>query len=223
MKHIDLQETLPHILKEWRNVGAVVEEPIYDLKIAGKMNPRQEDAYIPWETIIQIRDQLPYGKEKLLISMYTMLDPVRNDYYQVRIFNEPPQSNYDGSYIVLGNTNQITIKDYKTTDTYGTKILDIPPKLLYQIKLSLERDPRDYLFQSDTGALYTRVHGNKVFNTMLKRTLKNKGFSLTMFRNSYLSYLKVDQLPIDQRKQIANNMGHSCLRQKVYEFRDQPK
>ena len=221
-KHIDLQEIMPNILQEWKNVGNKLDEPDYDRRMEGRMNARQEKAYIPWEHIIAIRDRLPEGMDRLLISMYTMIPPRRNDYYQLKIFEDkPPSDDYDGNYIVLGDINQIVINESKTSNKYGTVITNIPPELLDQIRSSIDKYPREYLFQSDTGAIYTRVHSNKVFNTVFKRVFKNKGFSITMFRHSYVTYLKVDNLPIAKRKLIAKNMGHSCLRQKEYEFRDQ--
>jgi len=222
MKHIDLQEIMPNILQEWKNVVDKLEEPDYDRRMEGRMNARQEEAYIPWNQIIAIRDQLPAGMDKLLVSMYTMINPVRNNYYQLRIFEEqPPSDDYTGNYLVLGDINQIVLNDYKTGNKYGKLVVDIPPELLDQIRSSLDEYPRDYLFQSETGTIYTFSHGGKVFNRVFKRVFNNKGFSLTMFRHSYLSSLKVDDLPITKRKLIAKNMGHSCLRQKEYEFRDQ--
>ena len=62
---------------------------------------RQRDGYVPYETIVKVRDELPKGSiERLLLGMYTHLHPMRCEYARVALFKQdPPDQNVEPNYI----------------------------------------------------------------------------------------------------------------------------
>ena len=51
--------------------------------------------------------------------------------------------------ILAKNKGEIVLNDYKTAKTYGQIRIQLTEELLRQINLSLDKEPRSYLFQSE--------------------------------------------------------------------------
>lgn len=224
--HKELQENNIHLKYDWLNVRENLKGPDDFNPIEGvEMTERQKKAFIPFHEICQIRDQLPEGSmERLLISLYTMMDPVRADFHDIEIYEKKPEKN-EGNYMVLGHTNKLFLNDYKTALRYREIILDLPDDLVEKIKISLIQYPRKYLFVDRFGNPYNSNSFNKWANTLLKRTFNNPYFSLTMFRHIYLSSPEVNikDKTLPERKEIAKNMGHSLDMQNQYVFKEKIK
>jgi hypothetical protein len=102
-----------------------------------------------------------YSFDALILGLYTMIPPIRNDYNAMKIvMNEDPYKfkgqlenfmvlNDDGFYLVMN--------DYKTKKIYGSKVIDLLNNLLPDevikeilfmkkyIEEGLKQDPREYL------------------------------------------------------------------------------
>ena len=71
----------------WCKVYMKIKKPLDDQYKSNKPTKRQEEAYIPFEELDKKRKLLPKGSpERLLLSMYTLIPPVRNDYWRTRIY-----------------------------------------------------------------------------------------------------------------------------------------
>lgn len=223
--HRDLQENHKELYIKWRNLKKQYGEIIEDHYKSGEKTSRQNVSFMPFKEIEKIRDELRDGSiEKLVLSLYTLIPPVRNDFQKVRIFETTPKKT-DGScdnYLVLGNTNKLFLRDYKTSEEYGTIEIDLPTELVKQIKASLKEQPRNYLFVNRSGEPYEKKNSYSIWiNNIVRRVLNNKHFTLTMFRHIYLSRpdLDVEDLPMRERRKLAKNMGHSLNAQENYVFK----
>lgn len=182
---------------------------------------RQIGAYISFETLTKKRDELPEGSiERLLLYMYTAIPPARNDYYNLRIYYRKPK--YDvGNYIVFKQRKNsiIVLNEFKTAKTYESISIQVPPDLYDEIKTSLSKDPRDYLFVStQNGKPY---QSSNTFLRWANRTLKaifQNDMSLTTLRHIYISRrdLQLETKSGIERKRIADTMGHSLNQQQRY-------
>ena len=146
---------------------------------------------------------------KLLLAMYTINPPLRNDYYNVKI-NDANNSNYSdntsASYIDLKNKilNVYCLKSKKFQ-----KVL-LCDELIDIIKESLIVFPRDYLFTKKNGDNFSSSASLSVsLLNLLKEFMNDKHFSFNTFRHAYAEWsLKQD---VKTRLNAADNMLHSRL------------
>jgi integrase len=215
-----IQEKNPEILQVWKKM----KDDIIDNEHIMNNEPseRQKKALMTFEEIVKIRDKLDDGSDaKLLISLYTMIPPVRNNFDKIKIYNSVPKD-VKGNYIDLKN-KIIVINKYKTDKIYGKNEIKIPNNLLKQINISLNKKPREYLFIQSNGELFNSNSWNITANRILKKVLNNNNFSLSMFRHIYLSRkdLNLKDKTLKEKKEIADKMGHSVSTQDKYYWKNE--
>ena len=75
------------LYKKWMELHAEVRRPINAKYQSNKPNDRQEKAYVSFDDVEKIRNKLKKGSmSRLLLSMYTMIPPVRSDYDKIAIY-----------------------------------------------------------------------------------------------------------------------------------------
>lgn len=207
------------LLKEWDKICKTNEKPIWEHAESGEPTERQKDKVIPWEEVVKTRDALPVSEGKLLLGLYTYINPVRADFFACRIYESDTTSETE-NYIVLTEENpRLVLNDYKTKKKYGTIQIPIPPPL-YELLQECRKGglcKNDYLFTNSIGGPYDRSQ----FSGYALRTLKRifgKPMTLVALRHSYTSS-KIDyNKPIRELKAIATSMGHSVSAQKMYQW-----
>ena len=138
------------LYKKWLDIHQEVRAPINAKYQSNEPNSRQKEAYISFEELVKIRNKLEDGtSEKLLLSMYTMIPPVRSDYYKIAIYKTENEVTDDiDNYLIMNSKPFIVLRKYKTSKTYKAIKIDLPKDLVKQIKSSLNKNPRDFLFTS---------------------------------------------------------------------------
>tara|TARA_E500000178_G_C16998433_1_gene744410 strand:- start:297 stop:1325 length:1029 start_codon:yes stop_codon:yes gene_type:complete len=209
-----------HVLyQKWLDIHKEVREPISKKYKSNKPTVRQEKAYMPFEELEKLRDSFEKGSDiRLLISLYTMIPPVRSDYYKVKIYKDDKLiPDDDTNFIVLNSKPYIGLRKYKTSKTYNTIKINIPTNLEKEIKYSLNKKPREYLFIQKNGKPYKSNSFNKQMNRLLKDNI-NGNFSLTAFRHIYITRrdLKLEEKSGLERDEVAKIMGHSIATQQNY-------
>lgn len=216
--HVKKLTTLPPATRDrWAAIFAetcAVNSAIYE---SNTPNDRQASGMVPHAAILATRDALPYGSpQRLLLGMYTYIDPLRNDFHALEVFSAPPNMPPTGNYIVLGTTNQLIVQQYKTAKTYKTLIIPLPRPLVQELGLSLQLSPRRHVFVMKNGQPYTKESSFSAWaNHQLKTLLKNEHITLTMLRHIYITE-HTQGMTLAERKQTARNMGHSVMMQLGY-------
>lgn len=175
---------------------------------------------LKWEDIVLKRDSLPHGSlQRLLLSLYTYLPPVRADYYSVEI-NPKTANNEKKNYILITNNNAtIVLNNFKTASKYKT-ITHICPEPLYkEIKASLANQPRNYLFTmpTDNKRPFDRNSFSKWANAQLQ-TIFDIHINLTSLRHLYISAIDFNNTRTAELEKIGKMMGHSVVMQKGYQW-----
>jgi hypothetical protein len=178
---------------------------------------------ISWQQVITMRNTLPKGSlEKLLLSVYTYIPPVRADYYEMRINPKQSEINAKTNFIQLTNSQQtsvLVIRDFKTAAKYKEIKHTIPQPLYDEIVASLQAKPRNYLFTmpTDTARPYDRGSFSKWANKVLSALFKVP-MTLTSLRHMYVSTLDFNNTRAKDLERIGNSMGHSISMQKGYQW-----
>ena len=138
---------------------------------------------------------------KLLIAMYTLNPPLRNDYYNVK-FNDSNNLNYIDLKNKILNVYCLKSKKYQ-------KVL-LCDELIDIINESLIVLPRKYLFTKKNGDNFSSAASLSVsLLNLLKEFMNDKHFSFNTFRHAYAEWsLKQD---VKTRIKAANDMMHSRL------------
>jgi hypothetical protein len=218
----DLKENENKLYLMWQDQTKRIKDIINKKYESNAPTKRQEKSYVSYEDIIHKRNELEYGsQERLLLSMYTEIPPVRNDYHKIRIYAKKPK--YDvNNYIIRDEENDgmfIILNDFKTDKIYKQIKIDIPKILKDEINFSLKKEKRDFLFTSSRDN--EPFNSKNTFNRFANRTLKslfNNNMSLTTLRHVYISRrdLKLEEKSGAERKELANIMGHSLAQQQKY-------
>ena len=211
-KHVLKDEELE---KRWKEIKKVNWEPIQERYDENRPSERQKEQIMPFEDILRIREGLQKGSiERLLLSMYSLMEPNRADYYAtelVKAGEESKEENYimDGKYLVL--------KDFKTKARYEKIENTLCEELQEELKASLEKRPRKYLFVREDGTPYPN---RKQFSTWACRTLTRAlthPMTVITMRHLYIKHQIHNKTP-KELKEIARKMGHTRALQRAYEW-----
>jgi len=210
-----------HVMKDqllenkWKDIKKMNWEPIQDRYDENRPSEHQKEQIMPFEDILRIREGLEKGSvERLLVSFYSLMEPNRADYFAtelVKAGQESKEENYivDGKYLVL--------KDFKTKAIYKKIENTLSEELQDELKASLEKRPRNYLFVREDGTPYPN---RKQFSSWacrtLSRALKHPMTVITM-RHLYIKHQIHNKTP-QELKEIARKMGHTRALQRAYEW-----
>ena len=237
---LNYERNEPKLLKAWRKLQQENTEPIRQHYMTGKPTELQKDKVMNWSKILKVRDELPVGKVRLLLAFYTYLNPVRADYYQLAIYDDPKHvpdgnSNYvlteRGGFRDQEKKYKVVLRDYKTVKKYGTITLDMPPPL---VTLFDSLDPlhptrsivgNNFVFENDKGEPYTRASFSQWANRQLTKAFKDaydQPMTLTALRHIFTSQLDSNK-PISELHKVGQSMGHNVAQQRLYKWDESTK
>ena len=114
---------------------------------------KELDGWVPWAEVEATQRGLAeseYGSiPHLLLSMYSLIEPLRCDFGAVAIFRSEPTTTSDThNYLVLrqGNDSELVLNTYKTRKSYGCYRRSVPEALAQVIEASVRAAPRKFLF-----------------------------------------------------------------------------
>ena len=202
------------LLNEWKQLQFDNAAPLREHYVNETPTELQKSKQVELSDVIKVRDALPDGIPKLLLSMYTMVNPERADYFETEIVTE-------GQTPVLPNyidmvASKVVLADFKTKKTYTTLSQTLPPELIRQIRASLAESPRKYLFVNNVGAPFTRAVYSNWANRILSHVMGKKT-TLTCIRHAYVSQLDFNG-SLKELTAIAKSMGHSTGTQRKYKW-----
>jgi hypothetical protein len=162
----------------------------------------------------------------LLLALYTLQPPLRNNYNDVKIITSKSQeTNNKQNYLLLDN-NKFTIiinndkvsnfKDKKGNLTHGQGRINIDSKKLKNIiKTSFTAYPRTYLISKLTNGCepVSKTGTNKIIRSFFP----DKNMNIKILRSSYVSwyYLKQDRTT-REREELAKIMRHGATSAQLY-------
>jgi hypothetical protein len=208
-----------------------VNEEIHERYRSGVASDKQAQEYMAWPEIIQKRDEFGkknYGsKEHLLISMYTYLPPVRQDFIKVKLIPKMPWGSKanEGNFIVLKSRGPsiCVLNEYKTSSAHKHLRKDLPPELTKIIRKSMELQPRDYLFVDAEGKLYEFENSFYKWANRALSIVLGKPVTATMLRHSFIIDERKRGVTPGEEEDSAKWMGHSAAQKNEYRFAEPNK
>ena len=220
------------LYNRWNAEYEKVRKVITDKYDQNKPQTESQDIKITYEDAVKIRDALEDGSDiKLLLTLLTDMAPLRSDYGNVKLIKSKsvPNKFIDENYI---HNDVLYLNKYKTSGKYGQLEIPLSKMVLYQLRLSLKKKPRAYLFSTSDNKAYVEKYPtyfekefNKWANSNVRAVFKNPNISLTYFRHIFISRPDLGLLTKTnaEKKKIAILMGHSLTQQSKYLWIEEDK
>lgn len=213
-----LRQEFPDAHQGWLDAFKEVDARVVARYESNAPTERQRDGYVPFHEIIAARDRLPAGDiRRLLLGVYTHIRPLRADFCRIALYRgHVPRQGAEPNYILLnGRKGELVLNTYKTSKHHGAIRVELPPALMDDLLLSLEKEPRDWLFVNARHEPFKPA----VFSAWAARTFErifHRPLNLQLVRHSYISSLNFNELTVVEKKAIAADMGHDIRTQDEY-------
>lgn len=219
------REVILPLRERWIAINAENEAPIIQRRLENKPTVLQQakgGSRLSYEEIVEARDKLPVGSiERLLISMYTMIPPVRADYFATELVRgdaEPTVKNY---VRIRDGGMESVLRDFKTVKVFKQIVNVFPVELVREVEASLEAAPRAFLFVNANGKPHTRNSFTLWARRVLSRVF-GTDFTLVFFRHAFATHyvMNVDLRTMTdaQIKEISDRMGQSTEMFRAYRW-----
>jgi hypothetical protein len=181
------------------------------------------DGLLSWDQIVSLRTKISdsdrYGLYHLLISLYTCVPPLRDDYGLVKLVPSFKDTNKEDNFYVI-DTNMFYFNHYKTVSKYKPFNFIVPRKLQEVILGSLKRNPRSYLITKNYNFSDVPYKDGKLTNIIPKifKIDHNNGLTINDFRHSFETYIgeyNID-FSLAEKRQINRIMGHNSDQRDFY-------
>jgi len=215
----------PH-LQKWTDYFRTIDRAITQRVATAEPTEREIMNWVEWKDVLKKQQDMgltEYGSiPHLLVSMYSLIEPVRADYGVVHIIytdddveKVPPESNY----ILMSHNpgeSKLVLHSYKTSKKYGTFERSLPDQLVNIIAASLAKEPREYLFVDESGNPYARKNSYTRFANRTFERIFGKKFTISLMRHSFVSSIDFNEsTPLELMKH-SRNMMHSIGMQQLY-------
>lgn len=224
-------DSFNHIHKEqytksenrWKEMRQKTYEYANEYRLQQKPSPTQalkSGSSLKFSDLILKRNELIDGSvDKLLLSFYTYIPPVRADFFATHLIKFGETSTYPNYILYNSEKAHMVITDFKTKDIYGSIEYNLPSELHNQLILSLDQNPRTFLFEIKPGQPFNRKTFSE-WTTKKLTTIFKKEFTVTMFRHIYISNLDLNT-PVTRLVEISKQMGHSITQQMLYKWKEE--
>ena len=205
-------------LDKWKELQKENSEPLSEHYASNEPTEKQKDKVMDWDTIQSIRTSLPHGsQERLLLTFYTCMEPVRADYYATEIIAEGEESKEE-NYIELSTPPRLVVRDFKTKTKYEKIENTLPKEVEDELRASLENMPRTYLFvgEDKKTPFVRKLYSNWACRTVTR--VLHQPMTLTVLRHLYISQKIREETPLQEMKEVAKKMGHSREMQRGYDW-----
>ena len=227
-RHDEDLKTGPHAnaRKGFRDCFDDVDRVVQERYDSNQPNKRQRDAYLPWNEVLQKRDALPHdSQDYLIMSLYTMIPPLRADFGCVRVLRtEPdtPEAAKDGNYIVVraGKYARLVLNEFKTKSKNMMQYNKVLPKDLQAVienslglggqdKKTTPKTTRTHLIVSTRTGQPLRDNTYVVYVHRVLNKCLGKKVSISMLRHIFVNSLDFNRLTAKQKEEISADMLHS--------------
>ena len=193
--------------------------------LSGRMSERETKSYLPWAEVCSVRDELerklgPGDPDTLLLSMYVLMEPLRQDYGNIAIHNSEPDRNAarNANFIVAEREGMaLVLRAYKTAKHYGEFRRQIPAQLVQLIRASLQRQPRSHLFVNARGEPYEKRNSFvQHTNRRLRAIFGGRPVTVNTLRHSFISSIDFNRRTPGELIATSRMMTHSLNMQQMY-------
>lgn len=219
-----LANAYPKELEEWTIIHNKLRHRSELRQENGEFSQREAANWVDWPTVLAKLQELAdveYGSnDHLLLALYSLQEPLRQDFGCVRLVRRLPVSVPTRENFMVFHKDgsiQLVLNEYKTAKKYKQYSRNVPYELATIITYSVKNNPRVYLFEDSSGSCYkSRNSFTKFSNGVLKRLFKPKIVTVSVLRHSFISSIDFNAATPGSLFRAAKNMAHSIGMQQRY-------
>jgi hypothetical protein len=156
----------------------------------------------------------------LILSLYVLQPPLRNDYYNMKIIYNDIQDDRKSNYLLLDKDNiYIIINHDKVINLHGRgeiPILNTTLKTIIKLYMDQYANNNIYLFENKDGTPYKKHQIQYIINTMFN----NKVLNIYNLRSSYITDFYKNNLGLLERSNLADSMRHGAKQAELSYFKN---
>ena len=226
----ELRKTLPQQHARWKTFHdnmdsfqeAKYKKHLPDVEQLAKYTPF-EDIELKYKELAKgdPHESLTDSLQFILLSIVVSTPPKRSDYGSMRIYYENDPNSSDANYVVVCQTrpSYMVFNKYKTSKEYKRIDQELPLHTTRDIKASLRRHPREYLFVNRFKEAFASNDGFSKYVVSVFKRLFGRNTGVTMLRHIFITEkLSFDDMDDDQLENVAQQMLHSTKLQKKYNW-----
>jgi len=192
-------------------------ETLVDMNVRSQ---REEENWVStkeWKEMDETLGMTERGSQaQLLVAFHTQIPPPRGgDLAQVRICNDEKECPEGNIIIVTGSNPRLIIRDHKTRRKYGAIVVKLPSSLDQDVIVSLEAQPREYLFVNSHNEMYPTRDAFMTWKSNTFKRLFHRDVTTNIARREYATTEDMNA-PLHQLKRSAEAMGHSIETHHAY-------
>ena len=233
------------LLKETKKREAFVKQigvlnnKIRERSAKGEMSEKQAAKFVDWKSILKLRRLLTrtvslgkyYTRKKLsktefqvmqqnlVLHLYTILPPVRNDWSAVRFLTEheweelsESQKTSSNNLVMARGGYRMYWADYKTVKKHGVQMQVIPKQLQSLLKKHIKFIKKhfpdnEFLLLTQTGTPLSRNGLTKFLQRLFHKHYRKK-ISTSALRSIFLTH-KFDKKQLEEQREVAQAMHHT--------------
>ena len=187
-----------------------------------KPTKKEIENMMPMEEIVRKRNELKgkitkeydkyYDIRYLILCLYTYLPPLRSqDFIGTKVYKKVKNPIDHENYVDISK-KILVVHNHKTMKSKGTRLVPLPDELIKIIKKFQKKAPSPYLLPQATD-LQKPMKTVALTNTLARIIGKKVGCQ--MLRKMFVSELIAKKPTKNERKKVADIMGHSLSTQRT--------
>lgn len=225
----ELMTKLPDKQKHWKTLHDRMDSFLQAKSKKHIPDMKQLEKYTPFEDMElkykELSKEDPHKTMKdsmqfVLLSIIISTPPKRCDYGSLKVYYDTDPNIPDSNYIVINHSDPsyMVFNKYKTSKVYKRVDQDLSTRVINDIKSSLRRHKREYLFLNRFNNPFANNGFSKylinMFNIMFGRNT-----SSSILRHIYITEkVNFDEMDDDELENTAKQMLHSTNLQRKYNW-----
>ena len=179
-----------------------------------KMTEKQEEKHLEWDKVMEkatsvINNEKYTLQDRILVGLYTQLEPVRVDYTHMKLYDSDPKLDKGTYFVINDEVKQVVINEHKTGWKYGALRQALPERLAEMITMWFKDE--EVMFPISPTSM-----GQRIKRLFLKVT--GKPMTVCALRHSRDTFLYKGSPMPKEAKRVAKAMGHSTSEAQNYRF-----
>lgn len=179
-----------------------------------KRTAKQALKDMEWSKVLEkalpaINDEKYCLEDRILIGLYTQLEPVRIDYTHMKLYDTNPKLNKGSYFIINDSVKEVVINEHKESKIHGPIRQPLPERLAEMITM---------WFKDETVMfpIIPATMSQKIKALFLKVT--GKPMTVTSLRHSRITFAYKGAPMPKEAKKLASAMGHTVGTAQTYRF-----
>lgn len=191
-----------------------------------KLSPEEKQNWVSWDVLTKAYKAIRDPRSRALITLYTLIEPRRRGLAVSLIAEQSGKKlSGDNNYMIFnknGKPSKIILNHYKTSKTYGQYIIPLTGKKLRPLREAFTEHVSKNnisfgspIFGTAKGEFMTPSNMSTEFKNTFKAAI-DKEITFNLIRHIRISDFLNTNRSINEKKQLAEAMGHSLEVQATY-------